>query len=169
MSVMTGYAETGLSYPKFVRRRASNGYFWNTVSEAFEEFDSNNIADYGIVATEIDETGVYTADDPSSVLGDYIFIASSGNTLTVVDIATNIRWQYEAGESTASNPWNAEVENELTYEDAIKCMLGFMFGKSSGGGTDTLTFRDTGNNINRVVMKVDKHGNRSLVTLNLGG
>ena len=95
---MSGYSSTGISNPKFVRRRRSDGFFWSTAGAAFETYTVGNIANYGITATEAGATGSYTATDPADTTeGDYLFIAAAGASLAVTDIATNIRWQDHAG------------------------------------------------------------------------
>lgn len=92
---MTAYAETGITTGKFVRRRRSDGYFWNTSgTPAFEVYNSAHIADYGIAGTETGATGVYTATDPASTtMGDFLFVKAAGASLAVGDLTTGQRWQ----------------------------------------------------------------------------
>lgn len=93
-SVMTGIAETGITNPKFVRRRLSDGAFWSTVSSAFESYNAANIANYGIVGVETGVTGIYTATDPAETIsGDYLMLKAAGANLVVSDLTTGIRWQ----------------------------------------------------------------------------
>lgn len=98
-TLMIGQAETGLSHPKFVRRRASDGYWWNTAgTPAFEAYSAGNIAGYGIAAIETGATGTYTATDPADTTpGDYLLVAAAGASLAVSDVANNTRWQDAAG------------------------------------------------------------------------
>ena len=62
---------------------------------------------------------------------------------------------------------NEVIEGAYTLQDAFKIMLAYMGGKTSGGGTTTVTFRDTGDGTDRVVQTVDANGNRSAVVLDV--
>lgn len=57
------------------------------------------------------------------------------------------------------------VEGGYTMREYLQLMAAVLFGKSSGGGTATITFRDTGDAVNRVVATVDANGNRTNVIL----
>jgi len=59
-----------------------------------------------------------------------------------------------------------EVDNDgnsITMAGAFKLMLGILAGKSSGGGTATLVFRDIADSKNRISSTVDANGNRTAV------
>jgi hypothetical protein len=58
------------------------------------------------------------------------------------------------------------VENTMTVTHALQVMLAVLAGKLSGGGTATVTFRDTGDSVNRVIATVDSAENRTAITLN---
>lgn len=57
------------------------------------------------------------------------------------------------------------VEGTLTLRQAIRLFLSALSGKSSGGGTVTLTFRDNADSKNRITATVDANGNRTAMTL----
>jgi hypothetical protein len=57
------------------------------------------------------------------------------------------------------------VEGALDEIEALRLMLAALVGKASGGGTATITFRDTGDSKDRIILTVDSSGNRSAVTL----
>src|SRR5688572_14337103 len=59
----------------------------------------------------------------------------------------------------------AGVETGLTVRQALRLIAAVLYGKVSGGGTATNTFRDTGDAKNRVVSTVDASGNRTAVVL----
>jgi len=59
--------------------------------------------------------------------------------------------------------WDEVMEGALTGRHSIKLMLSFLTGKCSGGGTTTLTFRDTGDTKDRLVYTVTAVGNRTSV------
>lgn len=55
------------------------------------------------------------------------------------------------------------VEGSTTLRQAIRLILAVLTGKSSGGGTSTLVFRDIGDSKNRISCTVDADGNRTAV------
>lgn len=57
------------------------------------------------------------------------------------------------------------IEGSITAKEALRLIMSALFGEASGAGTTTITFRDTGDTKNRVVMTVDEDGNRSAVVL----
>jgi len=60
------------------------------------------------------------------------------------------------------------VESGATVRQALRVILGAVAGKVSGGGTGTITFRNFGDSLNRIVADVDANGNRTVITTNLG-
>lgn len=61
--------------------------------------------------------------------------------------------------------WAYIVENGMTAEDVMRILLAVNAGKSSGGGTTEVTFRDQADTKDRVTATVDSSGNRSVITL----
>ena len=59
------------------------------------------------------------------------------------------------------------VEGTITLEQALQVLLAYVAGEATGGGTTTITFRDTEDSKDRIVMTVDANGNRSAITLDL--
>ena len=57
------------------------------------------------------------------------------------------------------------VEGTYTLRQMLRLIASVLVGKSSGGGTATITFRDTSDATNRVVATVSAAGNRTAVTL----
>jgi len=57
------------------------------------------------------------------------------------------------------------IEGTYTMRQMLRMMAAALLGKISGGGTATITFRDTGDSANRIVATVDANGNRTAVTL----
>jgi hypothetical protein len=68
--------------------------------------------------------------------------------------------------SIADNISGSIVEGAITLKQALRLLLAVTTGKVTGGGTTTITFRDTADGTNRVVATVDSNGNRSAITLN---
>ena len=58
-------------------------------------------------------------------------------------------------------------EGTVTWRQLNKLMLSVLAGKSTGGGTATLNFRNYADTINRVAATVDANGNRTAITLNV--
>jgi hypothetical protein len=57
------------------------------------------------------------------------------------------------------------VEGALTLRHITKILLSYMAGRSTGGGTVTVSFKDQANTKNRIVMTVNADGNRSNVVV----
>lgn len=57
------------------------------------------------------------------------------------------------------------IEGSLTLRQAIRIYLAALAGKSTGGGTSTLTFRDNADSKARITATVDADGNRTAITL----
>lgn len=57
------------------------------------------------------------------------------------------------------------VEGGLTFKDTLRLVSAVLLGKSGGGGTATVHFRDLGDTKNRVEATVTTAGNRMSVTL----
>lgn len=57
------------------------------------------------------------------------------------------------------------VEGTLTFKDTLRLVSAVLLGKSGGGGTATVHFRDLGDTKNRVEATVTTAGNRMSVTL----
>jgi hypothetical protein len=110
------------------------------------------LAEYG--ATE--KAAIDLLDDVNGGLADIH---------TVVDgIATGVGALPSASDN-ATAVAGSIVEGTMTYTQALRVMMAALVGKLSGGGTVTLTFRDTTDATNRIVATVDANGNRSAVTL----
>lgn len=57
------------------------------------------------------------------------------------------------------------VEGTLTLRQILRILLSALGGKSDGGGTANITFRDNGDTKNRIAATVDASGNRTAVSL----
>lgn len=57
------------------------------------------------------------------------------------------------------------VEGTLTLRNMLRVMKAALAGKSSGGGTNTVKFRDHADAKDRITATVDEDGNRTAVTL----
>ena len=57
------------------------------------------------------------------------------------------------------------VEGSFTMRQLLRLMAAALFGKASGGGTATITFRDLGDSKNRITATVTANGDRTTVVL----
>jgi hypothetical protein len=57
------------------------------------------------------------------------------------------------------------VEGSYTMRQLLRLMAAALFGKASGGGTATITFRDLGDSKDRITATVTSNGNRTVVVL----
>ncbi|NVM22105.1 MAG: hypothetical protein HWN68_10045 [Desulfobacterales bacterium] len=64
---------------------------------------------------------------------------------------------------TADNVHDEVIEGTVTFRQSMRLLLSVMTGKSSGGGTATITFRDIADTKDRLSVTVDSSGNRTAV------
>jgi hypothetical protein len=57
------------------------------------------------------------------------------------------------------------TDGSYDQQEMMRIMFSALSGKSSGGGTATLVFRDSGDGKNRISATVDSDGNRTATTL----
>jgi len=67
--------------------------------------------------------------------------------------------------SLADQVFDEVVEGALKARQILRLLLAALAGKSSGGGTSSVAFRDVADSKNRVSATVDDDGNRTAVTL----
>ena len=120
---------------------------------------------YDVVMTEESTSGHYKASfDLSTNIGAGIYNvtvykrlgANPANGDTPL-AQGEIIWD---GTEEVVTPSDDIVEGTLTQREAMRLLLAVLAGLASGGGTDTLTFRDTGDTKDRLVATVDRDGNR---------
>lgn len=58
-------------------------------------------------------------------------------------------------------------EGTITLRQALRVIFAVLAGKSNGGGTTTITFRDADDSKSRISATVDANGNRTAITLDL--
>jgi len=64
----------------------------------------------------------------------------------------------------AASVWATVLDAGLTATEITRLMIAVLAGKSSGGGTTTITFRNLADSKDRIVATVDANGNRTAVT-----
>jgi len=121
-------------------------------------------------ATAPDATSWYAIGNlGSAVIAAIEDIDFTATMLTSLDAATpSVTVSDKTGFSLSAAGIDSIVdevmEGTLTLRQAIRLIISHHVGKSSGGGTTSLTYRDFGDSKNRLVYTVDSNGNRSAVT-----
>lgn len=120
-------------------------------------------------------TGVTLSKDHDGITGTHLvtvictdaFYATGSNYLVQLQAATI--------DSQTVNAWlgyfsiehrtatQALVDGTITFQQAWRLCLSVLTGKSSGGGSTTLVFRDVGDTKDRLSVTVDANGNRTAV------
>jgi hypothetical protein len=110
--------------------------------------------------------GAYSAGRVATVSPAW---TTTPDTSSVYQVIPMGRVDVAAVSGSAENiaQFSSVIEGAYTLQDALKIILAYMGGKASGGGTTTVTFRDTGDTTDRVVQTVDANGNRSAVVLDV--
>jgi len=85
------------------------------------------------------------------------------NTTGLVDIndKTGFSLSNAGVDAIADEPYDNDGA-DISLRDAIRIFLSVLCGLSTGGGTNTISFRDLLNTKNRVSMTVDVNGNRTV-------
>ena len=167
-------------------RNATDGSF-ATVLSVVSETALTTLSLAGGVDNRYDSADAYDVYDfaeCSITGGDLVAVDSLGAPLVpyLNTFGTNITVELstspaliEAGtsgltptESTQLNDINAQlasIEGTFTHQQAMRIVLAALAGKLSGAGSPTVTFRDTGDNKDRIIATIDTGKNRTAVIL----
>lgn len=85
------------------------------------------------------------------------------DTLTASAVATGAIDSNALSAGALDDIHDEVIEGTITHRQAMSLILAVLTGKTSGGGTTTLTFRNTGDSKDRLVCTVDSDGNRTAV------
>ena len=93
--------------------------------------------------------------------------AAEGPAVMITDysVAPEVLMPGDTGTITYTFKAREKIDAAYTVEEAMKLLTSFAAGKTSGGGTGTVVFRDTTDSTDRISMNVDTNGNRSSVTI----
>lgn len=123
-------------------------------------------------ATTVNITGNITGNVTGSVgsvtgnvTGSVGSVASGG--ITAASIATGAIDADALTADAVDAILDEAVEGSITLRQAIRGFLAVLAGKSAGGGSVTITFRDQADTKDRITATVDTDGNRSAVVLDL--
>jgi len=103
-----------------------------------------------------------SADAFYAVGNDYSVVITTGTVDSVSVVGTVL------AHFSIENRYNIHdevIEGTLTFRKLMKILLAFAAGKSTGGGTATITFRDNADTKARITATADANGNRTAVTL----
>lgn len=105
---------------------------------------------------------------PSETIGDYkatgFSTHSAANVWAVGTRALTDKAGFSLSAAGIDSIVDEVMEGTITLRQAVRLLLSHHTGKSSGGGTNTLTYRDIGDSKDRLTYTVDASGNRSAVT-----
>ena len=113
------------------------------------------LADDVITAAKFDESTAFPLKSADTGATQVARVGADGDTLETL-----------SDEIAAKMASSEVIEGTYTLKDAIRIILAFAAGKVSGGGTSSIKFRSTGDDVDRIQATVDAYGNRTAVTLN---
>jgi hypothetical protein len=162
-------AETSLTIVQAdIRLSKNGGDFTQSNNVAGAIHDENGYYDVPLNATDTNTLGTLRVAISESgalpVWQDYMVVPANvwdsmfGATTLNVNVAT---LSTAAVDSILDDP----VEGTFTMRQLLRLMASALFGKASGGGTATITFRDLGDSKNRITATVTANGDRTTVVL----
>jgi len=134
----------------FATGKTVTGYFWNPslTKSALQTF------------TEL-EQGLYYLDYDFTVTGTYLSLFYENS----VAKASGVFRVTALNDISVANIIAGIADGSYDLQEMLRLMFAALVGKSSGGGSDTLKFRNSADNKNRISATVDSNGNRTAVTL----
>ena len=114
-----------------------------------------SLADDVITAAKFDESTAFPLKSADTGSTQVARVGADGDTLETL-----------SDEIAAKMASSEVIEGTYTLKDAIRIILAFAAGKVSGGGTASIKFRSTGDDVDRIQATVDTYGNRTAITLN---
>ena len=98
-----------------------------------------------------------------ALTGAAAFVAAGGT------ITQDARYSVDAGVTLSAAAVDAilddVIEGSLTMRQALRIFVAALAGKSSGGGTATIKFRNIADDGDRITATVDANGNRTAITI----
>lgn len=102
--------------------------------------------------------------------GEYLGVFNTAGAVDTVDMASSwtigragVEYLDASINAVAAAVWAVTAEGGHTYADIQRVCFAVLAGRSTGGGTNTVAFRDVANAKDRVRTQVDSNGNRVLV------
>jgi hypothetical protein len=128
-----------------------NGYY----DVPLNTTDTNTL---GTLRVAVSESGALPVWQDLMVVPANVWDSMFGASALNVNVAT---LSSAAVDSILDDP----VEGSYTMRQLLRLMASALFGKASGGGTATITFRDLGDSKNRITATVTANGDRTTVVL----
>ena len=162
-------AETGLTISQAdIRLSKNGGAFAQSNNIAGATHNENGYYDVPLNTTDANTLGTLRVAVSKSgalpVWQDFMVVPANvwdsmfGGSVLNVNVAT---MSSGAVDSILDDP----VEGSYTMRQLLRLMASALFGKASGGGTATITFRDLGDSKDRITATVTSNGNRTTVVL----
>jgi hypothetical protein len=121
---------------------------------------------YGIAASlnaaGVVLTAINSQTTQMNFTGSDINATLDGETVTVG--TNNDKTGYALSTAGIAAIFASVIETGLTFLQYVKYSAAVLFGKSSGGGTTTIRFRNTADTVNRISATVDSNENRTAVS-----
>jgi hypothetical protein len=139
----------------------------NVVTEANIDFGATKKSS---ITAAVPTAAAIGTDAASKVLvtpAQKLVTDANGYAAALVKAQDNIDFGALQKASIATAVAGTVIEGTTTIVQAIRGLLAFCLGKTSGSGTSTIVFRDTGDTKDRVTMTVAADRDRSAVTLDL--
>jgi hypothetical protein len=143
---------TGL-YRVTVAATAANGF------EAGKRYSGYAVATVNAVTGR---DGIFEFECVARSQDDLAYPATSGRSLAV-SAAGSV--DADLTSAAVDAVLDDVIEGTLTFRQALRLFLSALAGKSDGGGTATITFRDLADSKDRITATVDTDGNRTAITL----
>jgi hypothetical protein len=128
-----------------------NGYY----SVPLDATDTNTLGTFRVAVLK---TGALAVWQDFMVVPANVWDSMFGASTLNVNVST---MSSGAVDSILDDP----VEGSFTMRQLLRLMASALFGKASGGGTATITFRDLGDSKNRITATVTSNGDRTTVVL----
>ena len=162
-------AETGLTISQAdIRLSKNGGAFAQSNNAAGATHNENGYYDVPLNTTDANTLGTLRVAVSKSgalpVWQDFMVVPANvwdsmfGASVLNVNVST---MSSGAVDSILDDP----VEGSFTMRQLLRLMASALFGKASGGGTATVTFRDLGDSKNRITATVTSNGDRTTVVL----
>lgn len=91
--------------------------------------------------------------------------AIAANAIGSSELATDAIGSAQLSAAAVDEIWDEVLEGTVTGRQFMRIMLAALAGKSAGGGTGSVTFRDNADAKNRISATLDANGNRTAMTL----
>lgn len=161
--------ETGLTISQAdIRLSKNGGNFAQSNNTAGATHNENGYYSVPLDATDTNTLGTFRVavlkSGALAVWQDYMVVPANvwdsmfGASTLNVNVST---MSSGAVDSILDDP----VEGSFTMRQLLRLMASALFGKASGGGTATITFRDLGDSKDRITATVTSNGNRTTVVL----